>query len=242
MDQFRFVPPALMTMAMVAAMPSPQDAPTPADTRRLPSPGPPGGAAPAPRFLPGLFGPPPQTNPNHQVQNTLAAGGVGAIAGVAGLNCLFGKDCDLSFRPSLGAAVDANGQIKPQLGLTTQVGNGANGIGTTFTGGLQLDQNSQNGIGTFVGAGINNGNANGISPGIQTGFGFSQGANGQTQATSQLGGSIQAPQVAGVNFGRPNTPLGLQPTLFGSPVNGPQPHPSQNPNPFGAFFGGLGRR
>merc|ERR1719347_2481566 len=205
-------------MTMVNAMPSPQN------------------PQPAPRFLPGLFGGLPQTNPNQNVQNTLAAGGLGLVGGVAATNCLFNNDCDLSFRPSLGAALDANGQLRPQLGLTTQEGSGANGIGTTFTGGLQLDQNSQNGIGTFVAGGINNGNADGLSPGIQTGFGFSQGANGQTQATSQLGGSIQAPQVAGVNFNRPNSPLGIQPTLFGQGL-GQQPRPSNNPFN-NLFFGG----
>jgi len=224
MDYFRFVPPALMTMAMVTAMPSPQNNPQPST-----------------RFLGGLIpGGLPQTNPNHNVQNTLAAGGFGLIGGVAATNCIFNNDCNLSFRPSLGAAVDANGQFKPQLGLTTQVGSGASGLGTTFTGGLQLDENSQNGIGTFAAAGINNGNADGVSPGLQTGFGFSQGANGQTQATSQLGGSIQAPQVAGVNFHQPNRPLGIQPTLFGGAFGQPnRPGAPANNNPFHQlFFGG----
>ena len=82
----------------------------------------------------------------------------------------------------------------------SQVGNGE--LAPTFTGGVQLDGNSQSGVGTFVGAGkttcehialppsshigivilgINNGDPNSISPGVQTGFGFSQGQNGQTQ-------------------------------------------------------------
>ena len=73
----------------------------------------------------------------------------------------------------------------------SKVGDGDGGLGTTFTGGLQLDGNSDSGIGGFVAGGINDGNADGLSPGLQTGFGFS-GQNGQTQATAQLGGNIQA--------------------------------------------------
>jgi len=171
------------------------------------------------RFLPGLFGPPPTLNQNQGVQNTLAGAGIGAVGGVAVTQCLFGGNCDLSFRPSLGAAIDANGELKPQLGLTTQVGEGQ--LAPTFTVGGQLDQNSQNGVGTFVGAGFNNGDPNSISPGIQTGFGFSQNQNGQTQATSQLGGNIQAPSFGGVNFGAQNQPGnigGVQPTLFNQPL------------------------
>ena len=41
----------------------------------------------------------------------------------------------------------------------------------------------------------------GISPGLQTGFGFS-GQGGQTVATAQLGGNVQAPQLGGVQFNR----------------------------------------
>merc|ERR1719410_1306681 len=184
-----------------------------------PPPPPPPAPAPAPaaanaRFLPpGLLPQVPQTNPNQGLQNTLAAGGLGAVGAVAASNCLFGGNCDLSFRPSLGAAVDANGQIVPQLGVTTQVGNGQ-GLGTTFTGGLQLDGQSDSGIGGFVAGGVNNGDPNSISPGLQTGFGFS-GQGGQTVATAQLGGSVQAPQVAGVNFNRPNNAFGVQPTVLG---------------------------
>merc|ERR1719323_2616042 len=192
----------------------PQDASTPApslpaDTTRLEAapapaantralPGQPQGAANVnSRFLPpGLI---PTTNQGQGLQNTLAGAGLGAVGAVAAGNCLFGGNCDLSFRPSLGAAVDANGQIIPQLGVTTQVGNGQ-GLGTTFTGGVQLDGNSDSGIGGFVAGGVNNGDPNSISPGLQTGFGFS-GQNGQTVATAQLGGSVQAPQVAGVNNG-----------------------------------------
>merc|ERR1719347_2345406 len=210
-------------LAIVAAIPMPQDASTPApalpaDSTRL-EPGPaatralpsqPAGQANS-RFLPpGLL---PTTNQNQGLQNTLAAGGLGAVGAVAASGCLFGGNCDLSFRPSLGAAVDANGQIVPQLGVTTQVGNGQ-GVGTTFTGGLQLDSSSDNGVGGFVAGGINNGDANGISPGLQTGFGFSA-QNGQTVSTAQLGGNVQAPQLAGVQFNRPNTALGVQPTLLG---------------------------
>lgn len=237
MEYFRFVPPALLTaVAMVSAMPSPQD--TPASTTRLA----PAQPVPQTRFLGGLLpGGLPQTNPNQNVQNTLAAGGLGLVGGVAATNCIFNNDCNLSFRPQLGGSIDANGNFKPQLGLTTQVGDGSSGIGTTFTGGLQLDQNSQNGIGTFVAGGINNGDPNSLSPGIQTGFGFSQGANGQTQAVSQLGGGIQAPQVAGVNFHQPNRPLGITPTLFGGAIGQPSNQPGQpvNNNPFHQlFFGG----
>ena len=75
--------------------------------------------------------------------------------------------------------------------MFSKVGDGDGGLGTTFTGGLQLDGNSDSGIGGFVAGGINDGNADGLSPGLQTGFGFS-GQNGQTQATAQLGGNIQA--------------------------------------------------
>ena len=53
----------------------------------------------------------PVTNQNQGLQNTLAAGGLGAVGAVAASGCLFGGNCDLSFRPSLGAAVDANGQV-----------------------------------------------------------------------------------------------------------------------------------
>jgi len=235
MEFFRFVPPTLIAMScLVAGLPTPQEvtSDTPADTTRLE-------AAPAPasfsralpsqpvaapvaragnpqtnsRFLPpGLFQA-PVTNQGQGLQNTLAAGGLGAVGAVAAGGCLFGGNCDLSFRPSLGAALDANGQIVPQLGLTTQVGNGQ-GLGTTFTGGVQLDGNSDSGIGGFVAGGVNNGDPNSISPGLQTGFGFS-GQNGQTVATAQLGGNVQAPQVAGVNFNRPNNAFGVQPTVLG---------------------------
>jgi len=238
MEFFRFVPPTLVALStcfvLVAAIPMPQD--TPADVTRLeaapaPAPGPASfsralpsqpSAVPAARagnpqtnsrFLPpGLFQA-PVTNQNQGLQNTLAAGGLGAVGAVAAGGCLFGGNCDLSFRPSLGAAVDANGQIVPQLGLTTQVGNGQ-GLGTTFTGGVQLDGNSDSGLGGFVAGGVNNGDPNSISPGLQTGFGFS-GQNGQTVATAQLGGNVQAPQVAGVNFNRPNNAFGVQPTVLG---------------------------
>jgi len=206
MDYFRFVPPTIVSLATVSllvnvatALPMPQ-----AQTR----------------FLPGLFQV-PTVNQNQQVQNTLAGGGLVAAGGFAASNCLFNNNCDLSFRPSLGAAVDANGQIVPQLGLTTQVGSGP--IAPTFTGGLQLDGNSQNGVGGFVAGGVNTGGENGVSPGIQTGFGFSQGSNGQTQATAQLGGNVQAPTFGGVNFGQQGQPGaigGAQPVLFNQPLFG----------------------
>merc|ERR1719336_3115882 len=181
MDSFRYLPPALVAVSACLA-PAPADttrleaAPAPAATRALPAPAPAPAAANA-RFLPpGLLPQVPQTNPNQGLQNTLAAGGLGAVGAVAASNCLFGGNCDLSFRPSLGAAVDANGQIVPQLGVTTQVGNGQ-GLGTTFTGGLQLD--------------------------------------GQSDATAQLGGNVQAPQLGGVQFNRPNNAFGVQPTVLG---------------------------
>merc|ERR1711894_835644 len=248
MEFFRFVPPSLLALstciAMVAAVPLPQSddtppAPAPAPfSRALPSQP---GAAPAPRagnpqtnsrFLPpGLFQA-PVTNQNQGIQNTLAAGGLGAVGAVAAGGCLFGGNCDLSFRPSLGAALDANGQIVPQLGLTTQVGNGQ-GLGTTFTGGVQLDGNSDSGIGGFVAGGVNDGNSGGFSPGAQTGFGFSQ-QNGQTQATAQLGANLQTPELAGVNFNRPGNAGGEQPTVLGQAA--PQL------NLFNLFRpGGLGR-
>ena len=166
------------------------------------------------RFLPpGLFQI-PQTNPNQGLQNGLAGAGLGGIGALAAGNCLFGGNCDLSFRPSIGGALDANGQFVPQLGVTTQVGDGNGGIGTTFTGGVQLDQNSDNGFGGFVAGGVNNGDADGFSPGVQTGFGISQ-QNGQNVATAQLGGNLQGPGLAGVNFGRPGNAGGVQPTLLG---------------------------
>lgn len=206
-------------MAVVSAMPSPQQ--------------------PAPRFLgfPGLGGL-PQTNPNQNLQNGLAAGGLGLVGGFAATNCIFNNDCNLSFRPSIGGAVDANGQFVPQLGVTTQVGDGAGGVGTTFTGGLQLDQTSQNGVGGFVAGGLNNGNTDGVAGGLQTGFGFSQGADGNVQATSQLGANVQAPQVAGVQFHQQDRPLGIQPTLFGGAVGRPASQQPPNRNPFhNLFFG-----
>merc|ERR1712170_302515 len=226
MEFFRYVPTTLVAcLSIVAAIPMPQDAstasppaaapaPAPASTTRLAPGAPPTGASS--RFLPPNLFQAPQTNPNQGLQNTLAAGGLGAVGAVAASGCLFGGNCDLSFRPSLGASVDANGQIVPQLGVTTQVGNGQ-GVGTTFTGGLQLDSSSDDGVGGFVAGGINNGDANGISPGLQTGFGFS-GQNGQTVATAQLGGSVQAPQVAGVNFNRPGNAFGVQPTVLNQPA------------------------
>jgi len=206
MDYFRFVPPTIVSLATVSLLvnvvhtaPMPQ-----AQTR----------------FLPGLFQV-PTVNQNQQVQNTLAGAGLVGAGGFAASNCLFNNNCNLSFRPSLGAAIDANGQLVPQLGLTTQVGDGP--IAPTFTGGLQLDGNSQNGIGGFVAGGVNTGGPNGVSPGIQTGFGFSQGSNGQTQATAQLGGNIQAPTFGGVNFGQQGQPGavgGVQPVLFNQPLLG----------------------
>merc|ERR1712107_958073 len=87
------------------------------------------------------------------------------------------------------------------------------------TGGVQLDGNSDSGIGGFVAGGVNNGDPNSISPGLQTGFGFS-GQGGQTVATAQLGGSVQAPHVAGVNFNRPNNAFGVQPTVLNQPAPG----------------------
>merc|ERR1711884_40737 len=197
--------------ASTASPPAAAPAPAPASTTRLAPGAPPTGASS--RFLPPNLFQAPVTNQNQGLQNTLAAGGLGAVGAVAAGGCLFGGNCDLSFRPSLGAAVDANGQIVPQLGLTTQVGNGQ-GLGTTFTGGVQLDGNSDSGLGGFVAGGVNNGDPNSISPGLQTGFGFS-GQNGQTVATAQLGGNVQAPQVAGVNFNRPNNAFGVQPTVLG---------------------------
>ena len=45
-------------------------------------------------------------------------------------------------------------------------------------------------IGIILG-GINDGNADGIGLGAQTGFGFSQNAQGGLDATAQLGGNVQ---------------------------------------------------
>jgi len=217
MEYFRFVPPTIVaSLAVVSALPAPQNPPA-TNSRFLP---------------PGLFQV-PQTNPNQGLQNGLAAGGLGAVGGIAATNCLFGGNCDLSFRPSIGGAIDANGQFVPQLGITTQVGNGNGGIGTTFTGGVQLDGNSDGGIGGFVAGGVNDGNSGGFSPGAQTGFGFSQ-QNGQTQATAQLGANLQTPELAGVNFNRPGNAGGVQPTVLGQAA--PQL------NLFNLFRpGGLGR-
>jgi len=246
MDSFRFFPPAILTLTsihMVVALPRPQfeetgtSAPeTSGSVRFSPSQNPDSssqnqGSSPQTqtRFFPGFpgFQAPslPQTNPNQGLQNGLAAGGLGAIGGIAATNCLFGRNCDLSFRPSFGGAVDANGQFVPQVGITTQVGDGSGGIGTTFTGGLQLDQNSQNGLGGFVAGGINNGDPNQIGVGAQTGFGFSQQANGQTVATAQAGANVQAPTFGGVAFNRPNRPFGAQPFLGNRPT---PPRPQQN--------------
>jgi len=204
MEYFRFVPPSIVSMAsvtllvnLVSCAPMPQT-----------------------RFLPGLFQA-PQFNNQQNLQNAGAGAGLVAAGGFAASNCLFNNNCDLSFRPSLGAAVDANGQFVPQLGLTTQVGSGP--LAPTFTAGGQLDSNSANGVGAFVAGGVNNGNENGVGIGAQTGFGFSQGANGQTQATAQLGGNVQAPTFGGVNFGQQGQPGaigGAQPVLFNQPLFG----------------------
>eukprot|EP00091_Calanus_sinicus_P008886 TRINITY_DN21160_c0_g1_i1.p1 TRINITY_DN21160_c0_g1~~TRINITY_DN21160_c0_g1_i1.p1 ORF type:complete len:110 (-),score=39.88 TRINITY_DN21160_c0_g1_i1:119-448(-) len=97
--------------------------------------------------------------------------------------------------------------------------------------GFSLIKNSDNGFGGFVAGGVNDGNANGFSPGAQTGFGFSQ-QNGQTQATAQLGANIQTPQLAGVNFNRPGNAGGVQPTVLG------QAAPQLN---LFNLFGGFGR-
>lgn len=202
MDAFRFLPPSIVALTTSVLL------------TNLAT------ALPRPQF-PNFFQV-PQTNPNQGLQNTLAGAGLGAVGGVAATQCIFGRNCDLSFRPSLGAAFDANGRLIPQLGITTQVGNGP--VAPTFTGGLQLDPSNQNGaLGGFVAGGVNNGNPNSISPGIQTGFGFGAGANGQTQATAQLGGNIQAPQFGGVNFGAPGRPGsigGAQPTFLNRPLLG----------------------
>jgi len=228
--------------APAPAAPAPSPAPAPA-TKSAPAPAPassnPAPPSPNSRFL--GFNRPPQSqrpqsqhsqqvfggfgpfipavnaNPNHGLANLGAGAGLGAVGAVAASNCLFGQNCDLSFRPSLGASIDANGQIVPQLGVTTQVGDGRGGIGTTFTGGLQLDGKSESGVGGFVAGGINDGNADGIGVGAQTGFGFSQNKEGGLDATAQLGGNVQAPQLAGVQFHRPNTALGVQPTVLGRP-------------------------
>jgi len=211
--------------------PAPASAPAPSAPAPASAPAP-SALAPGSRFLGfnqppqqqqpqqqvfGGFGPAPAVNinPNQQIQNFGAGAGLGGVAAFAGANCLFHQNCDLSFRPSLGAAVDANGQIVPQLGVTTQVGDGRGGIGTTFTGGLQLDGKSESGIGGFVAGGLNDGNADGVGIGAQTGFGFSQNSQGSLDATAQLGGNVQAPQLAGVQFNRPNTALGIQPTVLG---------------------------
>jgi len=230
-------PQVAFTSGLGGASPAPAPAAAPVPTRVAPAPRAPlgGGGPPAPntRFLGfnsaptqrpqqqqvfggfGPFIPAVNANSNQGLANTGAGLGLGAVGAIAAGNCLFGQNCDLSFRPSLGAAVDANGQIVPQLGVTTQVGDGRGGIGTTFTGGVQLDGNSQSGVGGFVAGGINDGNADGIGLGAQTGFGFSQNSQGGLDATAQLGGNVQAPQLAGVQFNRPNTALGVQPTLLG---------------------------
>merc|ERR1712212_751581 len=89
MEYFRFVPPTIVaSLAVVSALPAPQSPPA-TNTRFLP---------------PGLFQV-PQTNPNQGLQNGLAAGGLGAVGGIAATNCLFGGNCDLSFRPSIGGFV-----------------------------------------------------------------------------------------------------------------------------------------
>ena len=44
---------------------------------------------------------------------------------------------------------------------------------------------------TIISGGINDGNADGIGLGAQTGFGFSQNAQGGLDATAQLGGNVQ---------------------------------------------------
>ena len=43
----------------------------------------------------------------------------------------------------------------------------------------------------LISGGINDGNADGIGLGAQTGFGFSQNAQGGLDATAQLGGNVQ---------------------------------------------------
>lgn len=234
MEYFRFVPPTIIaftaSMVVVTAMPSPQQ------------PQAQGGSS---RFLPPGFFSVPQTNPNQGLQNGLAAGGVGAVAGLAGVNCIFGNNCDLSFRPSFGGALDANGQFIPQVGITTQVGDGREGFGTAFTVGGQLDENSDSGFGTFVGAGINSGDPDSFTPGLQTGFGIST-QNGQNVATSQLGANIQTPQLAGINFNRPGNAGGVQPTVLGQAApqlnlfNLFRPGGNGGNGGFGGF-GGFGR-
>lgn len=220
---FRFVPPSIVALSstvlmvsIVTAMPAPQDAPAPAPVATR------AGSGPQTRFLPGLSL--PTTNPNQGLQNGLAGAGLGAVGGFALTNCLINNNCDLAFRPSIGASVDANGQLLPQVGITTQAGNGP--LAPTFTSGLQFG--SQSGIGGFVAGGVNNGDPNSVSPGLQTGFGFSQNSAGQLEATSQLGGNLQTPQLGGINFGRPNSglPFGAQPTFLNQPVFQQQPRPN----------------
>lgn len=214
--------PAPAAATPAASGPGPSGNP-PTSTRFFPGfPGHPTPAQQPPRaphhqVLPGFGGfiPSVNANSNQGLANLGAGAGLAGVGAVAASNCIFGQNCDLSFRPSLGAAIDANGKLVPQLGVTTQVGDGRGGVGTTFTGGLQLDGKSQNGIGGFVAGGINDGNSQGIGLGAQTGFGFSQNAQGNLDATAQLGGNVQGPGLAGVQFNRPNTALGVQPTLLG---------------------------
>jgi len=196
----------------------------------------------------GGLGPAPavNVNPNQGIQNLAAGAGLGGVAAFAGANCLFQQNCDLAFRPSLGASIDANGQIVPQLGITTQVGDGRDGVGTTFTSGLQLNTGKgENGpIGGFVAGGLNDGNIDGVGIGAQTGFGLNGNSQGGLDATAQLGGNIQAPQLAGVQFNRPNTALGVQPTVLGqaqpqlNPLNLFRPQQGGQQNIFSNLFGG----
>merc|ERR1711971_1171574 len=62
----------------------------------------------------GPFIPAVNANSNQGLANTGAGLGLGAVGAIAAGNCLFGQNCDLSFRPSLGASVDANGQLSQE--------------------------------------------------------------------------------------------------------------------------------
>jgi hypothetical protein len=79
MEYFRFVPPTLLAIStVVVAMPSPQQQQVF------------GGFGP--------FLPPVNTNSNQGLANTGAGLGLGAVGAIAAGNCLFGQNCDLSFR------------------------------------------------------------------------------------------------------------------------------------------------
>lgn len=121
----------------------------------------------------------------------------GVLGGAGGIlyNVAKGDD-NIQIKPTLGGAVDQNGQIVPQFGLSAQAGSGEFRPAVNFGGQL-----GQDGLSPFVTGGVGVGNGP-VSGGLNSGFSFNQ--NGQVQ--SQVGGNVG---LGGLNLGRPTNGQGI---------------------------------